>query len=281
MSLRDISACYSCGSARHSFYAEENGFTLVKCSGCGLLFLAKRPDDDEISEAQRHGKHGGGEARDATGVFRPDAIPPYMRTLRDLFEGDFDGKETWLDVGCGQGEFMVAVQKYSGGRIAVSGSEPNVYKQEAARERGLDISCFDVGSHEGRYDVVSLLNVYSHLPDPPAFLVSLKGLLKPGGELFLETGDTADLPVAAHPRPFYLPDHLSFASESIVTGILERLGFDILGVRKYPFIRVGPERFVRELVKAALPGYSSKLMSYLRSANRVRTDMFIRARARE
>ena len=36
------------------------------------------------------------------------------------------------------------------------------------------------------------------------------------------------------PRPFYLPDHLSFASESIIIRILERLGFEILSVKKYP-----------------------------------------------
>ena len=72
-------------------------------------------------------------------------------------------------VGCGQGEFIAAVQKYDKG-VTVKGTEPNIHKQEMARKKGLNVFFFDIESHEEKYDVISMLNVYSHLPDPPAFL---------------------------------------------------------------------------------------------------------------
>jgi len=78
-----------------------------------------------------------------------------------------------------------------------------------------------------------------------------------------------------------LPDHLSFASESIVTGILERLDFEILSISKYPFKRFEIRSVARELVKAILPQYKSGIQYYLKWKIYSRTDMFIRARLKD
>jgi len=151
----------------------------------------------------------------------------------------------------------------------------------------LNVGYFDIESHEDKYDVISLLNVYSHLPDPPELLKSLKKNLNPNGEVLIETGDTADFSEKDHYRPFYLPDHVSFASEKIVTGILQRLGFEIISVTKYPYPN-SPQSFIsplciaKEIIKAVLPNYQSKLKEYLKN-NYYRncwskTDMYIRAK---
>ena len=276
-----VSNCYNCGSQKHDFYAEENGFSLVKCVECGLLFVADRPDDDEISQAHRQGKHRGVKQFDATGHFDQARVPKYLEILEDLFEGDIGDKKTWLDVGCGHGEFIVAVEQYAANGIRVKGTEPNVQKQESARNRGLDVEYFDVDSHEHKYDVVSLLNVYSHLPDPPLFLRSLRERLNPKGELILETGDTAGLTAKNHYRPFYLPDHLSFASEEIVVGILEKLDYEIQSIKKYPFVRPDLRSVAKELAKFVLPKYESSIRYYLKWKQYAHTDMFIRAKLKE
>ena len=129
-----------------------------------------------------------------------------------------------------------------------------------------------------KYDAISLLNVYSHLPNPPAFLELLKGCLNPGGELIIETGDTANLSSKEHYRPFYLPDHLSFASEQIVLDIMKRLGFEILAVKKYPYVRLSPKGIAREIVKAILPRYDSRIRYFANWKRYSQTDMFIRAK---
>lgn len=274
----NLSKCYYCGSEQHTFYAEENGFLLVKCAGCGLLFVKNRPNPAEILEAHRQGKHGGVNEIDVTGKFYPQKIPQYLKILEDLMGGDLGAKKTWLDIGCGHGEFMVAVQKYSSGKIVVTGTEPNIYKQESARERGLNVGYFEIESHPEQYDVISLLNIYSHLPDPPEFIQSVKKLLRPRGEIILQTGDTAEFKAEDHYRPFYLPDHLSFASESIVVGILERVGFEILNIQKYPFVPFSLSQMAKELLKVVLPHHQSRLRYYLKGKAYSQTDMFIRAR---
>lgn len=272
-----ITHCYACGSNQHSFYAEENGFALVKCNGCGLLFLENRPDDDQITQAHQQGKHGGAKELDVTGRYHPHKIHHYLEVLRDLYDGEI-GKKTWLDIGCGHGEFMEAVQKYSSQPITVKGTDPNIHKQESARKRGLDVGYFSIDTHDEQYDIISMLNVYSHLPDPPKFLKMLRRLLTPGGELILETGDTAGFTPKEHYRPFYLPDHLSFASESIIVKILKRLDFEILRIKKYPFVRLDLFDISKEVVKAILPNRPSNLRYYLRMKTYSQTDMFIRAK---
>ena len=270
--------CYYCGSGKNTFYAEENGFILVKCSGCGLLYVEKRPEDDQITQAHKQGKHTGLKQLDVTGVYSPGRVKVYRKVLDDLFGGDMNHLQSWLDVGCGHGEFMLAVQRYAPGAINVSGTEPNVHKQASARKRGLHVEYFDLETHAGQYDMISMLNVYSHLPDPPRFLEGLKKLLRPGGEIIVQTGDTAGFSARDHYRPFCLPDHLSFASQAIVVGILERLGFEVLSIRKYPYVRLELVSLIKEAVKALLPQFSSRLRYYMKWKQYSATDMYIRAR---
>lgn len=213
-----------------------------------------------------------------TGMFSPGRLKVYRKVLDDLFGGDMGNHRTWLDVGCGYGEFMLAVQRYTRGKVSVVGTEPNVHKQASARRRGLNVDYLDLETHQGRYDVISLLNVYSHLPDPPRFLENVKRLLNPGGELIVQTGDTAGLSAEEHYRPFSLPDHLSFASQAIVAGILERLGFEVLRIRKYPYVRLALGSLLKETLKALLPHFSSRLRYYMKWKKYSDTDMYIRAR---
>jgi SAM-dependent methyltransferase len=276
--MQDVN-CYNCGASRNTFYAAENGFNLVKCSECGLLFVKPRPDDNEITQAHKTGVHRGAEEISVTGIFRYDKIRDYLKTLDDLIEDHsaMDGKD-WLDIGCGYGEFLLALQKFTDGKIILRGMEPNIHKKKAAVKKGLDVSSFDLDAHTYQYDVISLLNVYSHLPDPATFIFSCKRLLKPGGELFLETGDTANLSSRDHSRPFDLPDHLSFASEGIVVSILERSGFEIIKIMKYPCLKLNLTFFAKEIVKVFLPNKKPRFKMLFQRKSYAKTDMFIRAK---
>ena len=68
-------------------YAEENGFSLVKCCGCGLLYVKDRPDDQQVTQAHKQGKHSGQKELDTTGSFKTGKIPRYFKVLSDLFNG--------------------------------------------------------------------------------------------------------------------------------------------------------------------------------------------------
>jgi SAM-dependent methyltransferase len=271
--------CYSCSSNQNTFYATENGFNLVKCSECGLLFVNPRPDDITITQAHMVGVHRGIKDLSVTGIFQCAKINRYLLILGKFFEdsSSLDGKE-WLDIGCGYGEFLLALKKFTSRKIVVKGIEPNIAKQKSAIKKGLDVCYFDLGLHKKKYDIISFLNVYSHLPDPVSFILSCRELLKPDGELLIETGDTADLISEDHYRPFYLPDHLSFASESIVVSILERSGFEVVNIKKYPYMKWNWISFFKEFAKIFWPNTKSQLGMFFKQKTYANADMFIRAR---
>lgn len=275
--------CYNCGSSEKTSYATENGFTLVKCRQCGLLYVTPRPDDSEIEEDTRLGVHQGERPLDMTGTFTKYKYKCYMRRLPDIYPSRLQDRErTWLDVGCGYGEFIMALQDFSNDHVKAKGLEPMPKKVAAARQKGLDVASFDLHFLKERYDSISLLNVYSHLPNPEEFLLVLRTCLTPRGELLIETGDTARLSPQEHYRPFYLPSHLSFASEEIVVGILRRCGFDVISVNKYqPFTMSWVLwKNLREAVKYFLPTKKShfgQIRPEYALSRKYCTDMYIRA----
>lgn len=256
--------CYYCHSGEYHPYATENGYSLVKCAKCGLLFVNPAPGQSDIKNAHTSGIHHGDHLLKVSGHYNKWKIPAYLKTLNDFFSEVDLAQKKWLDVGCGHGEFIMALQQFSSNNVIVTGHEPNAFKRRQANKRGLRVDNFDLDSHKIKYDAISLLNVYSHLPDPTKTIGSLKRLLNPNGLLFIQTGDTAGFDSDKHPRPLLLPDHLSFASEQIATGILKDKGFKVLRVQKYPFVVPRMINLLKETAKVFWPGKPSNLRSYFK-----------------
>jgi len=138
----------------------------------------------------------------------------------------------WLDLGCGHGELLVALAPLLASGSEVIGVEPNEVKRAGALERGLAVFA-SLSEVDGCFDTISLMNVYSHLPDPVSTFGALAASLAPDGELLLETGNGADLDSSAdYLGPLDLPDHLSFASESQLRRMLQSAGMEVADVQR-------------------------------------------------
>jgi 2-polyprenyl-3-methyl-5-hydroxy-6-metoxy-1,4-benzoquinol methylase len=98
-------------------------------------------------------------------------------------------------------------------------------KVASAKARGLPIDGAPLSQVEGEFDVISLINVFSHIPDFNAFLHELAEHCGPQGILFLETGNGGDVERSQYPDDLYLPDHLVFAGKKHIEMFLHNAGF--------------------------------------------------------
>ena len=221
--------CPLCGGTENMPWAEENGYHAVKCADCGLVYVNPRPSGDAIQEANMLGQH-----RTADGVmdvvYKPSRrkILHYGRIVRKLFRNEIaSGKPVqWLDIGAGYGEFVESVaQSFPAGSV-VEGIDPMLAKVTHAQARGLAITTKSIAEIDKKYDVISLINVFAHIPDFESFLAETRSVLKDDGCIFLETGNGSDLARRSqYPDELFLPDHLVFGGVDHVKGFLVRGGF--------------------------------------------------------
>lgn len=224
-------ACPYCASSAHSHWASENGFAAVKCQSCGLVYVTPRPSLNAISEATRLGEH---QLESGTLAVAYNRSARKLRNYRRLIAGNFRkelaaGKPIrWLDIGAGFGELIEALGQVLPEGSRVTGIEPMAQKVASAQARGLDVRSDSLADIQDQFDVVSMVNILSHIPDPDIFLAEVARLVRPGGTLYLFTGNGGDLESRSdYPDVLDLPDHLLFAGEKHIRGFLERQGLAV------------------------------------------------------
>jgi 2-polyprenyl-3-methyl-5-hydroxy-6-metoxy-1,4-benzoquinol methylase len=226
-------ACVVCGADDARPWGEENGYHAVKCRRCGVVYVNPRPRLELISEAARTGLHPTEDGQLNVQAKRFEAkVGHYGAVVADMFEDELTRPLSWLDVGAGYGELVEAVQGRlsPGGRVA--GVEPMAAKVRVAQARGLPVSQTPLSELRERYDVISLINVFSHIPDFRSFGAELRERLNPGGWLFMETGNGGDLERRAdYPDRLYLPDHLVFIGVEQMRRLLDEMDFDLVASR--------------------------------------------------
>lgn len=235
-SKTEIINCPYCNEKQSLPWASENGFTAVKCSECGLVYVNPRPIKSLISEAVETGVHSNlTHGRTAVGHRVRSKVTRYKKILSSMFSDVWQNpiKISWLDVGAGYGEVIEAVSALAPPGSRIEGIEPMNPKATRAQARGLKISEKYLCDITDKFDFVSLVNVYSHIPDFRVFLEEIKNVLADNGGLYFETGNIGDL-VHSHevPTELNLPDHLVFAGEQHLRGYLSEAGFTIITTRK-------------------------------------------------
>lgn len=180
-----VNACNLCGGAGFEALLNKDGFDLVRCRGCELVFVANPPDAEGLARLYSFdsGYHASLEVDAATTAFHVREAALNLKLLkRHARTGRL------LDIGCSTGQFLAEARE-SG--WPGQGLEYSPDSSKVARElRGLDVktgaltgSTFEPNS----FDVITLWDVIEHLPDPMGTLRHIAKILAPGGLLVLKT----------------------------------------------------------------------------------------------
>ena len=231
----DAVTCYICQGDQSETWASESGFRMMKCKNCGLVYLNPRPTLEEIDEAARTGLHRfAAGTLNKIGSYSTKKVHDYTAKLKELISSEDLGPKPirWLDIGAGFGELVQAVKGLAAPGSEVRGIEPCEPKVKKAQSKGAPVDGTPLSKVHETFTHVSLINVYSHLPNPIKFLADVKGLLEQGGHLMLVTGNGGDVSRQEYPGSLYLPDHLSFVGEESLRTVLDRAGFNIVTLNR-------------------------------------------------
>jgi 2-polyprenyl-3-methyl-5-hydroxy-6-metoxy-1,4-benzoquinol methylase len=147
-----------------------------------------------------------------------------------------------LDLGCGAGEFAVALREAGADPVGVDvAREP--LRRAALRDPALDLRLWEPGeplpAEDAAFDVAWAGEVLEHVVDLAPWLSEVRRALRPRGQLLVTTphhGPGRMLGLALSHRRFaehFEPrsDHVRFFSPATLRELLEDLGFDVLELR--------------------------------------------------
>lgn len=133
-----------------------------------------------------------------------------------------------LDVGCGNGALLAAMGQLQP-HWRLTGTELSS-QHEASIRKLPGVVAFHVGQVQdlpGRFDLITLMHVLEHIPDPVAFLASLRGKLTPDGQVLIELPDHA-----RNPFDLLIADHSSHFSPGVLARTIEEAGLQARFVRR-------------------------------------------------
>jgi SAM-dependent methyltransferase len=161
----------------------------------------------------------------------------YSRLSRSLIaELEIGAGSLVVDVGSNDGTGLVPFRD-AGMRVA--GIEPSNGPARAASERGIptvnsfldDESVTAVLDGHGAASLVCANYVAANVPDPVAFLSSMRSLLAPGGAVSIVTGYHPDQ-FAVNMFEYVNHDHLTYMSVASVDSIAELAGLRLVSARR-------------------------------------------------
>ncbi len=185
----------------------------------------------------------------------------FRRVLQGVERTPSPARPRLLDIGTGLGALLEEAQALGFEAEGLDVSEPLVAR---ALARGLRVrhGSAETLNEESAFDVVTLLDVIEHVPEPRNLLLAARRLLKPGGELVVYTPNhRAALVLLARAlhrvgvsfplRVIFAGNHLGFFDDRSLPLLLRRTGFDVRRTVRFAY---DPARAGLRLSPAASAG---------------------------
>ena len=195
---------------------EENGFILNRCNECGHFYVSPRP----ISGFD----HGSEEEIPPPSIHVSDELgrKPVFERYVDYVKR-YVAKGNWLDIGCGCGT-LLQVARQNG--FEVEGIEINPDRLAYCRDAGLGACGSEIEADlfsPSSYDVISLINVFSHLRSPMTTFSAIDRILRDNGVILVVTSELGRKAYNGEVENWHLPDHLHFAGPNTFQWIASKL----------------------------------------------------------
>ena len=224
--------CPLCGSTHSSLFdrREFRRYPVSNriCQGCGLVYQSPRMTETETQafyESEYRLVYQGQEG--------PNPKDLAVQTARAQVALDFVDKQVSsaahiLDIGCSTGILLQQFKIYY--QAQAFGVEPGKVYRQYAQSLGLEVysSLEDLRlAHESPFNLVSMMHVLEHLPNPHEYLRNLREkYLQPDGWLLLEVPN-----LYAHDC-FEVAHLISFSAHTLAQ-VVQKAGFRVIQFRAH------------------------------------------------
>lgn len=267
--------CPICGGSTIEQLYVMNGFELVKCLDCDLVFQSKIDLLDGNDMIDVIYDENWTKMKEQTGV--EDLYNHYLFSSHFVNSYSNPG-DSLLEIGCGTGEFLHLMQLTG---KQVTGMEPSKESCAFAKSKYQldfihsmwDVSLFD---NKKRFDNIAFWHVLEHIANPIVFLTEASSILKENGKIFfsIPNQDCLYNLVMRNASPLYTErDHLFHYSTKNLPILLSKSGL----VPEKIFLWEGPGRlktdwslYKKILSSAAITGVNDEysFLAWLRNTNR-------------
>jgi len=226
--------CIVCGALPgEEFYA--GGVDLRRCGDCGLAWRSKFPDAAELSALY------GDDYFERWGIDGPERLADVRSMKESTYRAFFDeilhhrAEGRLLDLGCALG-FLLGIARESGfdayglDRNEAAIAEARGEFGDRVHAGSLDDSAFP----RVDFDVVTLIDVLEHVPDPRALLDAVSSRLASGGVVaaVLPNAGSRIARLMGRHWPHYNAEHLFYWSSACLRRFLETEGWRVLTLRE-------------------------------------------------
>lgn len=233
-------ACSACGADRFVPQSRVDGWTIGRCSVCGLVyvnptaFFAPTDEFSDISRAFEYTEYMHAPVTSGILAFERRQLQDNAAVVAELGgrRHEADRPLRFLDIGCGSGAAVRAACDLGWSALGVD-IDPQLIR-EGQEQLHVDLRCVPVIESNlptRSFDFVKLRDVIEHLPNPLEVLSFVADLLAPGGVALVitpnEGGLATQVRLALH-RPRRLvatvppPHHLHSFDPSTLERLLRR-----------------------------------------------------------
>lgn len=237
--------CQACQGHLFTRLFTKHQFRILRCQHCGLVFTDIPPGFDLNAIYDETYFAGGQDDGYADYLASEKVLRKEFKQTVKFIKRFSSGRQRQrlLEVGSAYGFFLDEASPY----FECTGIEVSESGAEFSRKRGHHVVSgvadnLTIGSL-GTFDIIVMLDVLEHLPEPQETLKLLSGKLNPSGLLLIVTGDVDSTLSRLAGRNWRLmtpPQHTFFFSKETLNTMINNADMELLNVSKpWKFVPLG------------------------------------------
>jgi SAM-dependent methyltransferase len=220
--------------------ASDLEFNIVKCVGCGLIYINPRPSEEEIvkfypefyswKSDSENGSFFSGRIKKLEKSYRYHLLNYEAKKVARFVNIE---KPKLLDIGCGTGDRLDVFRKKG---FVASGIEPSSSAEYAKKKLNLNVvqtDIFKANLPSSSVDIITLYHVLEHTHDPRRVLQEIRRILKQNGFLIIQVPNTDSFQYKLFRQRWSamdVPRDLYYFNSSLINEILEKERFIVVKI---------------------------------------------------